>query len=292
MAREVSVIGLDIAKSVLQIHGVDREGRAVLRKRLRRGQMGEFFSQLKPCVIGIEATQGAHYWTRVLSAYGHTVRLISPHFVKPFLKSRKNDANDAGAICEATGRPSMRFVPAKSVEQQDLQGLHRIHSRMIGCRTQLGNQIRGLLAKYGIRDPGSHEPSAKIPAAYYRRRQSFAERIRQVPVCFSLRRTLRAGRTNRRAGEADAAGFPAERTVPAALGHRRCGSGYCHRRDRCDRGWQIVSKWPEVRRLDRPGAATAFQRRETAIVRDHEARRSLPPHAADTRSPFCDLPRT
>lgn len=111
MAREVSVIGLDIAKSVFQIHGADRQGRAVLRKRLRRGQMGEFFSQLKPCVIGIEATQGAHYWARVLSAYGHNVRLISPHFVKPFLKSQKNDANDAEAICEAISRPSMRFVP-------------------------------------------------------------------------------------------------------------------------------------------------------------------------------------
>jgi transposase len=150
MAREVSVIGLDIAKSVFQIHGADRQGRAVLHKRLRRGQMPGYFTQLKPCVVGIEATQGAHYWARVLTAHGHTVRLISPHFVKPFLKSQKNDANDAESICEAVSRPSMRFVPAKSVEQQDLQALHRVRSRMIACRTQLSNQIRGLLAEYGI----------------------------------------------------------------------------------------------------------------------------------------------
>ena len=150
MAREVSVIGLDIAKSVFQIHGADRQGRAVLHKRLRRGQMQGYFSQLRPCVVGTEAMQGAHYWARVLTAHGHTVRLISPHFVKPFLRSQKNDANDAEAICEAVSRPSMRFVPGKSIEQQDLQALHRVRSRMIGCRTQLSNQIRGLLAEFGI----------------------------------------------------------------------------------------------------------------------------------------------
>ena len=104
MAREVSVIGLDIAKSVFQIHGADRRGRAVLHKRLRRAQMQGYFAQRTPCVIGIEATQGAHYWARVLTARGHCVRLISPHFVKPFLNSQKNDANDAEAICEAVSR--------------------------------------------------------------------------------------------------------------------------------------------------------------------------------------------
>lgn len=101
-------------------------------------------------MIGIEATQGAHYWARVLRASGHEVRLLAPQFVKPYLKSQKNDANDAEAICEAVSRPNMRFVPSKSIEQQDLQALHRIRSRMIGSRTQLGNQVRGLLAEYGI----------------------------------------------------------------------------------------------------------------------------------------------
>jgi len=144
------VVGLDIAKNVFQVHGVDRRGETVLRKRLRRSQVGDFFRQQIPCLIGIEATQGAHYWARVLRTFGHEVRLVAPQFVKPYLKSQKNDANDAEAICEAVSRPSMRFVPSKSIEQQDLQALHRIRSRMIGSRTQLGNQIRGLLAEYGI----------------------------------------------------------------------------------------------------------------------------------------------
>jgi transposase len=149
MAIEMKVVGLDVAKNVFQVHGVDRRGETVLRKRLRRSQVAEFFRHQTPCVIGIEATQGAPYWARVLRAFGHEVRLVAPQFVKPYLKSQKNDANDAEAICEAVSRPNMRFVPSKSIEQQDLQVLHRIRSRMIGSRT-LGNQIRGLLAEYGI----------------------------------------------------------------------------------------------------------------------------------------------
>jgi transposase len=116
---------------------------------LRRGQLTDFFANLPACVIGLGATQGAHYWARVLDTFGHTVRLVAPPSIKPCLQSQKNDANDAGAICEA-GRPQMRFVPRKTVEQQDLQALHRIRSRLIGSRTQIGNQIRGLLAEYGI----------------------------------------------------------------------------------------------------------------------------------------------
>jgi transposase len=150
MAKRVSVIGLDIAKNVFQVHGVDGSGKTVLRKRLRRAQLAEFFHQLPECLIGIEATRSAHYWARRLTAMGHKVRLIAPQFVKPYLKSQKNDANDAEAICEAVSRPNMRFVPAKTIEQQDMQALHRVRSRLIGSRTQLGNQIRGLLAEYGI----------------------------------------------------------------------------------------------------------------------------------------------
>lgn len=147
MAIEVSVVGFDIAKNVFQAHGADRRGAAVQRRRLRRAQVPELFRQLTPCLIGMEATRGAHYWARVLRSFGHDARLIAPQFVKPFLKSQKNDANNAEAICEAVVRPNMRFVPSKSIEQQDLQALHRVRSRLIGCRTQLGNQIRGLLAE-------------------------------------------------------------------------------------------------------------------------------------------------
>jgi transposase len=147
---KVEVIGLDTAKHVFQVHGADASGRAVLRKRLRRAQIPEFFGNLPRCVVGIEATQGAHYWARVIGAFGHTIRLIAPQFVKPYLTGQKNDARDAAAICEAISRPEMRFVPQKSIGQQDLQALHRIRSRLIGSRTQLGNQIRGLLAEYGL----------------------------------------------------------------------------------------------------------------------------------------------
>jgi transposase len=146
----VTTIGLDIAKQVFQVHGADKAGKAVLRRKLRRGEVAKFFSNLSPCLVGIEASGSAHYWSRVIESFGHTVRLMAPQFVKPYVKSQKNDANDAEAICEAVTRPHMRFVPQKSIEQQDLQCLHRVRSRLVSSRTQLINQIRGLLAEYGV----------------------------------------------------------------------------------------------------------------------------------------------
>ena len=147
---KVTTIGLDIAKQVFQVHGADKTGRTVVRRKLRRSEVARYFSEQPPCLVGIEASGSAHYWARVLGGLGHTVRLMAPQFVKPYVKSNKNDANDAEAICEAVTRPSMRFVPQKTVEQQDLQCLHRVRSRLVSCRTQLVNQIRGLLAEYGI----------------------------------------------------------------------------------------------------------------------------------------------
>jgi transposase len=136
---QVRVIGLDTAKHVFQVHGADKSGRAVLRKRLRRSQVAGFLGGIPECIVGLEATRGPHYWACVIGSFGHQV-----------LRSQKNDAGDAAAICEAVSHPEMRFVPQKSIEQQDLQALHRIRSRLIVCRTQLGNQIRGLLAEYGV----------------------------------------------------------------------------------------------------------------------------------------------
>jgi transposase len=147
---KIATVGLDIAKQFFQVHGIDTEGRVVLRKKLRRNQVAAFFANLPPCVVGLEACCGSHYWVRVLSRSGHRVHLMAPQFVKPYVKSNKNDANDAEAICEAVGRPHMRFVPAKSVEQQDIQSLHRVRSRLVSSRTGLANQIRGLLSEYGI----------------------------------------------------------------------------------------------------------------------------------------------
>lgn len=147
---KITTIGLDLAKNIFQVHGVDAHGKVVVRKKLRRAQVREFFAKLPPCLVGMEACGGAHYWARELTKLGHTVKLMSPQFVKPYVKSSKNDANDAEAICEAVARPNMRFVPAKGIEHQDLQAVHRIRQRLIEERTALVNQIRGLLAEYGI----------------------------------------------------------------------------------------------------------------------------------------------
>jgi transposase len=148
-------IGIDLAKHVFQVHGVDRDGKVVVRKQLRRAQLIGYFSKLPSCLIGMEACGGAHYWGRELGKLGHEVRLIAPQFVKPYVKSGKNDAHDAAAICEAAGRPHMRFVGVKSVAQQVLQAEHRIRARLIKARTALGNEIRGLLAELGVVIPTS-----------------------------------------------------------------------------------------------------------------------------------------
>ena len=143
-------VGIDLAKQVFQVHGVDYQDKVVLRKQLRRNQLLSYFATLPPCLIGMEACGGAHHWARELQKLGHTVKLIAPQFVKPYVKSNKNDANDAEAICEAVGRPTMRFVSVKTIAQQDLQAIHRIRSELVRQRTAKVNQIRGFLAEYGL----------------------------------------------------------------------------------------------------------------------------------------------
>lgn len=147
---EVSTIGLDIAKSVFQVHGVDVAGAVVVRKRVNRARVLEYFGELSPCLVGIEACPSAHHWGRELQALGHTVRLIPPTYVKAYLKRSKNDANDAAAICEAVTRPSMRFVPIKTIEQQTALMLHRTRQLLVRQRTMLSNALRGHLAELGI----------------------------------------------------------------------------------------------------------------------------------------------
>ena len=148
--ENVRLLGIDLAKNVFQLHGVDSEGKAVLRRRLSRTKLVEFIAKLSPCMIVMEACGGASYWCRKFQKFGHKTKLIAPQFVKPFRKSDKNDRNDSEAICEAASRPSMRYVAPKTVEQEDIQALHRIRSRLVQERTALVNQIRGLLAEYGI----------------------------------------------------------------------------------------------------------------------------------------------
>lgn len=143
-------IGLDIAKLVFQVHGVDEHGKTKIRKTLSRGDVLEFFAKLAPCLVGIEACGGAHYWARELGKLGHDARLMASQFVIPYRKSGKNDANDAEAICEAVGRPTMRFVPVKSEEAQAILTMHRARDLLVAERIALSNQIGGLLGEFGI----------------------------------------------------------------------------------------------------------------------------------------------
>src|SRR5665213_800431 len=147
---EVSTIGVDIEKSVFQIRGVDAEGTVVIRKRVGRAKFLEFFEQLPPCLVGMEACATAHQWARELKKLGHDARLMPPTYVKANVKRGKNDANDAAAICEAVTRPSMRFVPIKSKEQQTALMLHRTRQLLVRQRTMLSNALRGHLAELGI----------------------------------------------------------------------------------------------------------------------------------------------
>ena len=161
---KITTVGIDLAKSVFQVHGVDAHGKTILRKQLKRAQLLPFFSNLEPCLIGMEACGSAHHWARKLQMFGHTVRLIAPQFVKPYVKTNKNDAADAEAICEAVARPNMRFVAVKTTEQQCVLALHRARQGFVGARTAQANQIRGLLAEFGLVLPkGIHNIPQQVP---------------------------------------------------------------------------------------------------------------------------------
>ena len=150
MKQEMSILGIDIAKRLFHAVGMDERGKIVWRKRLSRHDLIPFIAKLPPVLIGMEACGGAHDWARRFRAYGHEVKLMAPQFVKPYVKSNKNDSRDAEAIAEAVTRPTMRFVPIKDVDQQDIQALHRVRERLIGERTALVNEVHGLLHAYGI----------------------------------------------------------------------------------------------------------------------------------------------
>ena len=150
MKQELSTVAIDLAKKVFHLVGTDTTGNILWRKRLSRNALMPFIAQLPPVLIGMEACGGAHYWARRFREHGHEVKLMAPQFVKAYVKSNKNDTRDAEAIAEAVTRPTMRFVPVKDVEQQDIQALHRIRERLIGERTALVNEVHGLMNEYGI----------------------------------------------------------------------------------------------------------------------------------------------
>ena len=161
---KITTIGIDLAKAVFQIHGVGERGKVAVRKQLKRSEMPSYFANLGPCLIGMEACGSAHHWARKLQGFGHTVKLMSPRFVKPYVKTNKNDKADAEAICEAVSRPNMRFVSVKTVEQQAILSVHRARSGFVKARTAQANQIRGLLSEFGVVIPkGIHSIMKRIP---------------------------------------------------------------------------------------------------------------------------------
>lgn len=162
---KVMTIGLDLAKNVFQVHGVNERGVAVLRKQLKRDQLVPFFARLEPCLIGIEACGGAHFWAAKLAALGHQVKMMAAQFVKPYVKTNKNDSLDAEAICEAVTRPNMRFVPIKSAEQPSVLSLHTAREAFVHARTAQANQIRGLLLEFGLVVPiGIRHVFERVPS--------------------------------------------------------------------------------------------------------------------------------
>lgn len=155
--NEISMIGLDLAKNVFQVHGVDASGQVVLQKQLRRKAVEQFFAKLSPCTVGMEACGSAHHWARVIGRYGHQVKLMPPAYVKPYVKRNKNDGRDAEAVCEAMSRPTMRFVAVKSVEQQAMLSVHTTRALLVKQRTMVANALRAQLSELGIVAAQGHE---------------------------------------------------------------------------------------------------------------------------------------
>jgi transposase len=209
--EEVAVIGIDLAKSVFQVHGVDAKGQVVLRRRLSRSKLLGFFAELPPCLVGMETCASANYWARQLIELGHDVRLMPPQYVKPYVKRSKNDASDAEAICEAVTRPTMRFVGIKSTTQQSVLVLHRTRAILTRQRTQLGNAVRAHMAEFGIVAAIGRlgldrlfaiiadEQDSRVPAAARSCLTMLADQYRLVLV--HLLETDRAIRTDSRSSE-------------------------------------------------------------------------------------------
>lgn len=187
MKQELSVVGIDIAKRVLHVVGMDERGQIILRKRLMRGEVTACMAKLPQATVGMEACGGAHDWARQLRQQGHAVKLMAPQDVKPYVKTNKNDLRDAEAIAGAVTRPNMRFVPVKDVAQQDIQALHRVRERLLGARTALVNEMRGLLAEYGIVLPRGGERVSQNGAGNTRHGTGQADAAEPGAVPQSLR---------------------------------------------------------------------------------------------------------
>src|ERR687886_706955 len=213
--QQVTTIGLDLAKNLFQVHGADARGRPVLKRRLARGKVLEFFANLPPCLVGLEACAAAHYWARELTKLGHTVRLMPPQCVRPYAKTNKHDAVDAEACCEAAQRPGMRFVPVKEESQQSLLMLHRVREQLLKQRTATINALRAHLAEFGVvaaqRQAGLRELLAVVADVEDRRLPPLARELLQGLVEHLRGLEERTAELDRRLAEATRDGPACER---------------------------------------------------------------------------------
>ena len=280
---QITTIGLDLAKSVFQVHGIDATGQVVVRKSLRRSQMLPFFAKLPPCLVGIEACGTSHYWARELIKLGHEVRLMPPAYVKPYVKRGKTDAADAEAVCEAVTRPTMRFVPVKSPEQQAALSMHRTRDLLVKQRTQLINMIRGLLAEFGVDIPKGLERALLMA------RQIVDGKAPEVPIgsCQDRRHTVTAGARHPRSAPRDR---PRSGRLPTW--QRCCTASYDHpwhragRRDgSCGIGHRSASVplGAAIRCLVGVDATSEVERRQRAARSYHQDGRQIPAQAAHCR---------
>ena len=280
---KVTTVGVDLAKNVIQVHGVDERGKAVLKKQLKRDQVGSFFGNLPACLVGMEACGSAHHWARKLQSLGHTVKLMAPQFVKPYVKTNKNDVADAEAICEAVARPNMRFVPIKTAEQQSVLSLHRARQGFVKARTAQGNQIRGLLSEYGIVMPqgighiakrlpeiledGQSELPGQFRALLWRLGENFKEMDRQVrELEREIKTWHRENEASRKLEKIPGIGALTASALAASVGNASC-----------------FADGPDGR-LARPGPQAALHRRQTNAAGHQQARGHL---SADVAHPWC-----
>ena len=285
----VTTIGIDLAKNSVHVFGVDAQGEAVFSRKLGRRALSAFIAQQPSCRIAMEACGSAHHWARTCQGLGHEVVLIAPQHVKPFVKSHKTDAADAEAICEAAQRPRMRCVPVKSVEQQDIQAIHRMRSQVIAQRTALVNQVRGLLAEYGIVMPqGRKAAMARLPEILEDAGNGLSERFRAelqglleelrhldervAHYDCQIKAVADTSESVQRLMTIPGIGPLVATALLATLGE----------------DWSLFRQRPRAGSLARASAATAFHRRETAATGHQQARRCLPEAAVDPRRPRHD----
>src|SRR6476661_1155754 len=248
--EEVTTVGIDLAKNVFSLHGVDEAGKTVLRRTVRRERLVETVAALSPCLIGMEACSGAHEWGRRFQQHGHTVKLMAPKFVAPYRKSDKNDGNDAEAVCEAVSRPSMRFVPVKSTEQQALLAVHRVRQGFVVERTALINRLRGLMSEFGV----------VLALGSVTVRRQAAQAAEQLPEL-------------------------ARGAIGDLLEQLRVLDERIAKYDKQIEAQAGLSE-PAMRRLDRPGARSAFHRWQIAPWPHQQARRRLPSKPVGPRRPL------